>query len=327
MFLAVVTFSNIGPKGREMEFKQLRYFSVVAELESFTAAADRLNVTQPAVGMQVRKLEESVGLKLMLRHSRGVRLTPAGRVMLDHARSILDMIAQTERALGKVRNEDSAEIRIGVTPSLSTVFVPRLLELCYEQYPELSLIFTQGLPSELVEEMRSGKLDFCFTNREIDKKNYESVPLYFEEIRLIGAIDEIGKLPDPVPFETLASLPIVLDGRDTQLASILQRELSKNDLYLEKVTEVRAIQIRRTYATKRARFCIAPSALFYSEILSGVCATRSLGIPDLLRCIQLGGPRVEAMTAAEGRVRELAITIIEQMVSEDVLGWTLPEHQ
>lgn len=307
-----------------MEFRQLKYFCVVAELESFTAAADRLNVTQPAIGMQIRKLEDAVGLKLMLRHSRGVRLTPAGRIMLDQAQGILRKIEEAERELGKARNQDSARIRIGVTPSLSNVFVPRLMEICYDQHPDLSLVFKQGLPSELLSELNGGNFDFCFINRDVDRENYESVPLYYEEIRLIGAAEEIAKLPDPLPTEMLADLPLVLDGRDTELSSTIRRELRQLGLEMTNVMEVGAIQIRRTYATKRARFCVAPAALFYSEIASGVCASRSLGIPELKRCIQLGGPRVEAMTAAESRVRELAISIVDEMVAEEHLGWVLP---
>ena len=64
-----------------MDLRQLKYFHAVAKYESLTAASEALNVTQPAVGQQIRKLEESLGLKLLFRHSRGMRLSPVGKIL------------------------------------------------------------------------------------------------------------------------------------------------------------------------------------------------------------------------------------------------------
>ena len=307
-----------------MEFRQLRYFCMVAELRSLTAAAERLNVTQPAVGMQIRKLEESLDLQLMQRHSRGIRLTPAGKIMLEHARMILERIEQTRRALSRVRNDDVAEIRIGVTPSLSMVFVPRLMELCHDRFPGISLIFTQGFPNALLARFERGTLDFCFTTKDIETENAESVPLILEEIKLIGAAPHIHALPEPCPPELLEHLPLVLPGRHSDLCALLSRELQRRSMKMNNMIEVSAIPLRRSYVTRQARFCMAPAALFHSEIMAGICATRSLEVPGLKRCLQLAGPRVEAMTAAQSSVRTLVIKIIEKMIVEGSYEWQLP---
>lgn len=308
-----------------MEIRQLKYFCAVAEMRSLTAAADKLNVTQPAVGMQLRKLEESLGQKLLARHSRGVRLTPAGEIMLGYATDILSRVQSAHRELARVRGKTTAELRVGVTPSLSVVFVPRLMQLCYDRYPDITLLFVQGFPAQLREELEQGNLDFCFTNSDIDDDDRESVPLYWEQIKLIGASEIISKLPNPVPPEVLSTLPLVLDGRDEELALNLSSHLKSLGLALEDVIEVREITLRRTYAINQARFCVAPEALLQSEIASGVCESRVIEVPKMRRCLQLAGPRVEAMTVAETRFRALVVEIIKDLVDDGICDWSLSE--
>ena len=75
-----------------MDVRQLRYFVEVVQAKSFTKAAERVRVAQPALGFQVRKLEEELGSKLLVRHSRGVRTTEAGDALLKHAQAILRQI-------------------------------------------------------------------------------------------------------------------------------------------------------------------------------------------------------------------------------------------
>lgn len=309
-----------------MELRQLKYFCTVAELNSLTAAAERLNVTQPAVGMQIRKLEESLDLKLMHRHSRGIRLTPAGKILLEHAKDLLTRVDNTKRALGRARNDDEAEIRIGVTPSLSMVLVPRLMEMCHDRFPGISLVFSQGFPNELLANFEQGSIDFCFTIKDIDSESSESVPLILEDIKLIGATAEINHLPEPCPLDLLEDLPLVLPGPNSELQFLLSRELKKHGAKMNNAIVVTAIPLRRNYVTRQAKFCVAPAALFHSEIMAGICATRTLEVPGLKRCLQLAGPRVEAMTAAEASVRALVIEIVEEMIREGGFEWRLPEQ-
>ena len=75
-----------------MDIRQLRYFSAIAEAGSFTKAAERVRIAQPALGLQIKKLEEELGTVLLVRHSRGVQVTEAGALLLRHAGSILQLV-------------------------------------------------------------------------------------------------------------------------------------------------------------------------------------------------------------------------------------------
>ena len=84
-----------------MDIRQLKYFLAVAKLESLTAASRALNVTQPAIGQQIRKLEDTLGVRLLARHSRGMRLTPVGKLLHRRAQEIVNIVEQTEREVSQ----------------------------------------------------------------------------------------------------------------------------------------------------------------------------------------------------------------------------------
>src|ERR1043166_4388043 len=112
MFLASACLPGIHLK--PVELRHLRYFVAVAEMENVSrAATERLHVAQPSLSRQIRDLEDEIGVQLLERTAKSVRLTDAGRAFLDEARSILK---QTEEAVGKVRKiagKSEAELHIG----------------------------------------------------------------------------------------------------------------------------------------------------------------------------------------------------------------------
>ena len=102
-----------------MDVRQLRYFVEVVQAKSFTKAAERVRVAQPALGFQVRKLEEELGSKLLVRHSRGVRTTEAGDALLKHAHAILRQIELAKQEVIDLAGPPRGPLALGVTPTAS----------------------------------------------------------------------------------------------------------------------------------------------------------------------------------------------------------------
>src|SRR5262249_1965880 len=101
-----------------INLRQLKYYAKVAEVGNITRAAEQLSVAQPALGLQIRQLEQELGVELLTRHSRGVVPTEAGSLLLERARGILAMVEETKRdvrALGGARSET---LTLGLTPSI-----------------------------------------------------------------------------------------------------------------------------------------------------------------------------------------------------------------
>ena len=307
-----------------MDLRQLKYFHAVAKLESLTAASNALNVTQPAVGQQIRKLEESLGLKLLLRHSRGMKLSPVGKILFRRAEDILQMLDRTEKELFRHRNSSEGTIRLGVTPSLSAVLVPQLMELCFDRYPDITLLFNQGFPADLEHLWESGECDLAFFNKDVETDDAESIPLYNERLCLIGPADKCAALQNPISVEQIANLPVVLDVRSLWAKEKLEKKFRGLNTKWSDLIECSSIDIRREYLVKGRRFCVAPIAQFEAEIANGKAGFVDIDLPSFDRTVHLISPRVELLTEAESAIRRTIIEIVDNLMASTKIGWRKP---
>ena len=150
-----------------MELRHLRYFITVAEEGSFlTAAQRRLNTSQPSLSRQIRDLESEVGVQLLERQPRGVALTDAGRVFLDHARlALLQIEAATDGARRTAQPQKPA-LSMGFMVGLEVMWLPHLLRILREEEPEIEVTLCSQSSQELALALTRGKLDVAFLRRE-----------------------------------------------------------------------------------------------------------------------------------------------------------------
>jgi LysR family hca operon transcriptional activator len=150
-----------------MELRHLRYFIAVAEEGSLlTAAQHRLNTSQPSLSRQIRDLESEVGVRLLERLPRGVDLTPAGRVFLDHARLAL---LQVDAATDGARRADQPErpvFAMGFLAGQEVVWLPHALRILREEAPGVEIILSSQSSPDLAIALMRGKLDVAFLRPE-----------------------------------------------------------------------------------------------------------------------------------------------------------------
>ena len=144
-----------------MDLKQLEYFVRVAELGSFTKAAQALDVAQPALSRQVRLLEVELRQNLLLRNGRGANPTEAGTLLLAHARGILHQVERAREELGRVRGALAGRVAIGLPPSLSRVLAVPLMRAFRQQLPQVSASISEGLSVNMQEWLTNGRLDIA----------------------------------------------------------------------------------------------------------------------------------------------------------------------
>jgi LysR family transcriptional regulator, hca operon transcriptional activator len=150
-----------------MELRHLRYFVAVAEEGSLSNAAQRrLNTAQPSLSRQIRDLETEVGVQLLQREPRGVSLTAAGKVFLDHARLAL---LQVEAATDGARRAAQAlkpTLSIGFMVGLEVTWLPHLLRLIREESPDIEVTLSSQSSPQLALSLMAGKLDLAFLRPE-----------------------------------------------------------------------------------------------------------------------------------------------------------------
>src|SRR3569833_3603536 len=143
-----------------MELRLLRYFIAVAEEGSLTNAAERrLHTAQPSLSRQIRDLEAEVGVKLLDRKPRGIELTPAGRVFLDHARlALMQIEAGCEAARGTQRPR-KPEFVVGFLPGQEVIWLSGMLSILRDEDPEIEVIISTKSSPELADALMQRRVD------------------------------------------------------------------------------------------------------------------------------------------------------------------------
>src|SRR5881396_3796052 len=146
-----------------MELRHLRYFRVVAESKGFREAARRLHVVQPALSQTVSDLERKLGVRLLTRNSRSVRLTSEGEVFLKEANEILTHADRSvELAHGAARGEIGS-LSIGFLGSATAFFLPRIIREFRRRFPGVRVSLHEIAPVPQIEGLRAGRLEVGFT--------------------------------------------------------------------------------------------------------------------------------------------------------------------
>lgn len=140
---------------------RIHTFAAVARQGSISAAADALSYTQSAVSQQVAALEAEVGIALLERHPRGVRLTAAGAALLEHAETILAHLEATEEALAAIAGVRGGRLRIASFPSAGATLMPLAIATFRARHPGVQLTLAEGEPEQVAPRLAAGELDLA----------------------------------------------------------------------------------------------------------------------------------------------------------------------
>lgn len=212
-----------------MELRQLRQFVVLAEERSFSAAALRLFVAQPALSVAIRKLEEEIGAQLFIRGSRGVRLTPAGEAVLKTAHRCLESAQGIKEAARLATAGESGTLHIGVSGSVTVRLLPTLVQAFSPQYPKVRLELREGTNLELLSMVEGGTLDLGFVRIPVNRPPDLRFQLV-EEDRLCLALPRGHALTkkSAIPLAALEGQPFIgyvpspVGGLHTAVSQVLQ---------------------------------------------------------------------------------------------------------
>jgi LysR family nitrogen assimilation transcriptional regulator len=213
-----------------MDLKQLEYFVRVAELGSFTRAAQALDVAQPALSRQVRLLEVELRQSLLLRNGRGAMPTEAGKLLLDHARGILHQVDRAREELGRVGGALAGRVAIGLPPSLSRVLAVPITRAVRQQLPQASVSICEGLSINMQEWLATGRLDIAVLYNAQPTPGIELTPLHEEDLVLVqprppGLAEDPP--PEPITLKDIASqLPLVIPSRPNALRMLVESQMA-----------------------------------------------------------------------------------------------------
>ncbi len=170
-----------------MEIRQLKAFLAITEAKTFTAGARRVNVTQAAISMQIRQLEDEVGLPLFTRTPRRVIITEAGEYLLERARKIL---REHDTALAEIAELGGAEhgrLRIGSASAMfATQQLPGIMQMLRVKFPNSELCVSSGTSNALVDKIMHGEIDTAFVSLPVENSSITADLLFSDEIVAIA---------------------------------------------------------------------------------------------------------------------------------------------
>lgn len=197
-----------------MDLKQLTYFVRVAELGSFTRASIVLDIAQPALSRQVRLLEVELRQNLLVRNGRGISLTEAGKVLLEHARGVLHQMERLREELSRVRGSLAGRVAVGLPPTLGRILAVPLTREFKALMPDATLSIIDGLSKTMQESLLTGQLDIALVYNALPTPGIELRPLLQDELLLVQG----GTVPDtPVDLAEIAQYPLIIPARPNAL--------------------------------------------------------------------------------------------------------------
>lgn len=209
-----------------MESRQLRYFCEIAEAGSFTAAALRLHIAQPALSRQIAALERDLGAPVFQRGPGGIRLTSHGEILLRHADAIRIHAARAREEIAASLGHARTWISFGTAPALGRVIFGAVAEVMALRYPELRISFVEGVGASLLNSLGDRTLDLALTSRSAYAPGIEFRKLFSEPVFLVAAPGQ--DMPAMVAgWEDLRGIPLVVTNQQTTVASWVE-ELSGN---------------------------------------------------------------------------------------------------
>jgi len=168
-----------------MELEDLRSFLVLSEQLHFRRAAERLFVSQPALSKQIRRVEERLGGPLLVRRSRGLHLTPAGEVLLRHARQIIEDSDSAERITRLALKGEAGTLRVGFGIAVLARGLPNLMLRFRKRFPNVDLSVRNMSTSDQIQALSERKIDVGFVRLPIRNREIETVPVVKERLMIV----------------------------------------------------------------------------------------------------------------------------------------------
>ena len=304
-----------------MDLRQLNTFVHVVELKSVTRAAEHLNTAQPALGLQIRKLEEELQVQLLVRHSRGVEPTEAGRLLLDHARDILERAAQARSAMAAFTGPPRGRVLLGLTPSTNYMISPALIKACARDAPEIVLSIEEQLSAVLLEWTRAERLEFCLAHRHVDAPNLAYQPLFRESLYFICAPGTVAADATTISLTDVAMHALIMPGLPHGLRKLIEDKAAKAGLALDISFEMQSTSVVQDLVAAGIGSTILPFGGAQRSVADGELQALRIVDPSITREIYLCAPQRHAPSPAGKLVRDLITTVVRDIVMRQGDAW------
>ena len=305
-----------------MELKQIESFVRVAELGSFTKAASALGMPQPLLSRHVRQLEVELHQNLLIRNGRGVSLTEAGTVMLEHGRGILHQVALAQEELGSVRGALAGKVSIGLPPSLSKLVTVPLTLAFRKALPQAQLSLGEGFSVVMVESLRAGRLDMAVLYNPPPSPELEMTLLHEDALILIAgkkSTHSAVKLKPTMTLATLAELPLILPSRPNAFRLLIETEMLRVNCKPQIAIEIDGLNAILELVKEGLGYAVLPAYTLKNFANPQNFTTHRIERPKLNSQLMLVWSSKRPMTSTHTAAQQLIQQVVSQSLADNVI--------
>jgi LysR family transcriptional regulator, transcriptional activator of the cysJI operon len=217
---------------------RLHVFRTVAELKSISAAARKLNISQPAVTQHIKRLEEEFSSQLILRSPSGISLTETGYVLLDHALRVADLHEEVAQKLGVFQGRLSGQLRLGASTTITQYYLPPLLAAFLRAHPDVHLSFLGGNTEEIIGALLSHRIDLGLVEGLCRRRDLKAKDFYEDEIVCVAAKGHPATRTKTLIAGALADYPIIQREAGSGTREYAERALRRAGVKVERLRVV-----------------------------------------------------------------------------------------
>ncbi len=287
-----------------MELRQLKYFIAVAQLESFSRAAEHLHVAQSAISRQVQSLEEEMGVALLIRSNRRLQLTEAGILFLQRAESILEQLRTVRRDVHEFADVPKGTLRIGVLPFTGELLMPRVLARYAANFPDVRVHVRSGMSGFVSDWLNKDRIDLAVMHSPWSGPNLVVEPLVFGQMVVVlppssDAMRRLG-IPekDVYDLDDLATLPLILTSVGHAQRVLIDRESATRGFSPNVVLEADSIGIITALVHEGAGCTVIAYTATHSAVLRGEVRVAPLRAPGIRTDVSIVTRSDRPVTAA-----------------------------
>jgi DNA-binding transcriptional LysR family regulator len=311
-----------------MDLREIQYFIALFEDGSVTRAARRLNIVQPALSMQIAKLENELHQQLFERGAHGMTPTAAGRLMYRLFLPIMRDLAHARQQMTQRDEIVTGRVSIGMIASVTESVLADSLARFYARYPLVEVTVSDGYSTTFIDRVTGGQLDAALINKPRARLSLDFEPLLDEEMVLVTSAAHGPTLPAVIELAKLPELELVLPTKVHGLRGVLDRAAQHEDVLLAPRFEIDVLStiVRLVAATRFAT--ILPRIAVQRGVQQGTLRAYPILAPRIVRhIVRISHPRRPPSAAVEALLAIIADEIRKVAASQEPIPSAAAEQQ
>jgi LysR family nitrogen assimilation transcriptional regulator len=297
---------------RAIDLRRLRYFVQIVADGSFSTAAQRVHVAQPALSHHVRELEATLGVSLLTRSAHGVVPTEAGQCLYEHGVTILGRVRDAAVQVSEFGLDTHRRVSLGLEASVAANLAAPLMEGMRAQTPDVQLTIEEGTSEELLRQVETKGLDMALLYDVAEKRLLTHQPLLTESLYLVGPC---GAADSEVTFDEASRLPLILPRRPNRIRERLEEQAQASGVSLNVMIEIDGIASIKKLVRAGLGYSVLSASEFVEEQRMGLLDKRLIIRPQLEQTLYLCHLSGGQLSRSAKHVSRLALQLIETMVA------------